>query len=519
MRKKLGRFGLRKVTVPNLSGLNRSQAQSILSSLGLNYSESTTDTGSIELTNGIASQGSAHNSTVSIGSTIPFVYYNYVNPVVYTYGPCEAYGSATTVGSGNQCSGEYSQQYVDYQYNTRKKIYADGVWDGSSYTSSGCSPTTSRSIITSAQVNGQCGYVTPPVITYGDCEAYGSATNLGDGTQCSGEYYQSYTNYQYNTRKKIYADGVWDGSSYSTSGCGTTTSKTINSSAQVNGQCGYVTPVAVTYGPCEAYGSVLYSTSSGTQCSGDFTQNWTNYVYSSRKKIYYDGSWDGSSYTSSGCGEVTVKTVTSSSQVNGSCGYTTPPPAEVYGSCESYTFTSPTCNGEDSYVGNYTGYRRTSNYGNTTTSGCSGAAFTGFGACIARNVSSCGGVYSSGTTCTPTCSSLSGLPCGYNNTGTYDCNGTCTGASQPPASCTCNYSDMGSYHYSPQCCSSGSARTGSLGGTSSGACCPNVNKTQKWECKSYDVTNSASSNYYTCYSVGACTANVNSDGSRTVCYV
>jgi hypothetical protein len=85
--------------------------------------------------------------------------------------------------------------------------------------------------------------------------------------------------------------------------------------------------------------------------------------------------------------------------------------------------------------------------------------------------------------------------------------------------CVCNYTDMGSYHYSPQCCSSGAQRTGSLGGTTSGSCCPNVNKTQKFECKSYDVTNSASNNYYTCYSVGQCAANFNSDGSRTVCYV
>jgi hypothetical protein len=46
-----------------------------------------------------------------------------------------------------------------------------------------------------------------------------------------------------------------------------------------------------------------------------------------------------------------------------------------------------------------------------------------------------------------------------------------------------------------------------------------VSKTQKFECKSYDVTNSASVNYFQCYSVGQCAANSNPDGSRTVCYV
>jgi hypothetical protein len=85
--------------------------------------------------------------------------------------------------------------------------------------------------------------------------------------------------------------------------------------------------------------------------------------------------------------------------------------------------------------------------------------------------------------------------------------------------CVCNYTDMGSYHYSPQCCPGGSQRTGSLSGTTTNACCPNVTKTQKWQCKSFDVTNSASANYSTCYSVGECAANFNSDGSRTICYV
>jgi beta-lactam-binding protein with PASTA domain len=112
--RKGGRVGIRKVTVPNLSGLTRLQAQSLLSSLGLNYLESTTNTSTLALTDGIASQGSAHSSTVSIGSTVPFVYYNYVDPVVITYGPCESYGTPSTIGSGTQCSGEFYEEYTDY---------------------------------------------------------------------------------------------------------------------------------------------------------------------------------------------------------------------------------------------------------------------------------------------------------------------------------------------------------------------------------------------------------------------
>jgi len=89
-------------------------------------------------------------------------------------------------------------------------------------------------------------------------------------------------------------------------------------------------------------------------------------------------------------------------------------------------------------------------------------------------------------------------------------------------SCTCYYSDYGSYYYSPQCC--GSETTVSYTGAGSyspnpRACCPTVYKTSKFNCTNYDVTNSASTNYYDCYSVGACTAPRNPAGTRTTCYV
>ena len=94
------------------------------------------------------------------------------------------------------------------------------------------------------------------------------------------------------------------------------------------------------------------------------------------------------------------------------------------------------------------------------------------------------------------------------------------------APCVCNYytTSTMSYHNSFDCCAqTGAQRTGSLSGTvpGSGTCCPGVyNKTAtgKYACKSYDVTNSASSNYSTCYNVGDCDARYNSDGSRDACY-
>jgi hypothetical protein len=94
------------------------------------------------------------------------------------------------------------------------------------------------------------------------------------------------------------------------------------------------------------------------------------------------------------------------------------------------------------------------------------------------------------------------------------------------APCVCDYytTPTMNHHYAPGCClQTGAQRTGSLSGTvpGSGTCCPSVyNKTAtgKYACKSYDVTNSASSNYSTCYTVGACDARYNSDGSRDACY-
>ena len=69
---------------------------------------------------------------------------------------------------------------------------------------------------------------------------------------------------------------------------------------------------------------------------------------------------------------------------------TAPTPVVVTcGDCESYTTTSPTCNGEDSYVGIYTGTRRTCSDGSYQI--CTQPTFTSFGECIATQASGCGG--------------------------------------------------------------------------------------------------------------------------------
>lgn len=425
MRKRPGRAGSRKTGVPNLNGLTRSQARAALEAAGFVYSESSQETNTLGLDLLVNAQGISSGTIANIGSTVSFVYYNYVAPApVITYGPCEAYGSGTNAGSGTQCSGTYYQSYTDYTYNTRKKIYSDGVWDGSSYSTSGCGTTIERTINSSSQIDGQCGYTAPVSITYGACEAYGSPiANLGSGSYCSGTYTVSYTDYRYNARRTILVNGSWDGSSYNTSGCSTVDSRSINSSSQVEGSCGYTNPIS--YGSCQAYGEAVGSSpvGGGSYCSGTSTIGYQTWPYNARRTILVNGSWDGSSYDYS-CGTINQQVVVSNQQIDGSCGYTTPPPPTTTWYCT------------ESYNG--------------------------------------GGVGN----------------CGYS-TSTFNNSGSGSGFSR-----SCSTSGY------PACQSTNPVQT-----------CISY----KYQCKSYDVTNSASNNYYTCYSVGECAANNNSDGSRATC--
>lgn len=232
----------------------------------------------------------------------------------------------------------------------------------------------------------------------------------------------------------------------------------------------YTPPLSqTTYGPCETW-----YTSSSFQCIGTENRDYTTTYY--KRKVYIDGVWDGSTYdySESGCTPTTVYGPWQ--YTDGRCGYTAP----VYRWYCRINYTNNQIPDEN-YIGNQddTGY------------GC--------------------GSYN--------------IVCSYNNTGSYPSAGlapacpTTTTTTTTTTSCTCVYSDMGSYHFAPQCCPSGSPRTGSLSGTTSGACCPNVNKTQKWNCNSFDVNNNTSANYFVCFSVGQCAATSNSAGTRTTCYV
>ena len=400
-----GRGGVRKVTIPNLSGLTRTQAQSLLSSLGLSYIESTSDTSDSNLTNYIQSQTVSSGSTVTIGSAIPFSYYTYVNPITYTYGPCEAYGSPiSNLGNSTGCSGTFYQERTTYRYNTRKKIYANGVWDGSSYSTDGCGTTDVLVATSSNQIDGLCGYSAPP-------------------PACTISSYSGWS----------YSNITWSGScpSGTESGTASSRSRTDNCGNTYNESGSYAVtrsctpPTTITYGACEIYGSSTGTGADGTQCSGTAYQTWQDYYYAQREKIYVNGSWDGSSYRYGSCSTATQREVTGTYYIDGLCGYTAPPTTTTWYCTESY-------NGGG--VGN----------------------------------------------------------CGYSTS-------------------TFNNSASGS-GYSRSCSTSGYPSCQSTNPVTPPSCI-----SYKYQCKSYDVTNPASNNYFQCYSVGECAANNNSDGSRTQC--
>lgn len=72
--------GIRKVTVPSLSGLSRSQAKTLLESVGLSWYETSSTVENVNLDQSIVSQETPSGTTVNIGQTISFSYYVYVAP-------------------------------------------------------------------------------------------------------------------------------------------------------------------------------------------------------------------------------------------------------------------------------------------------------------------------------------------------------------------------------------------------------------------------------------------------------
>jgi hypothetical protein len=80
--KQTGDRGARKVTIPDLTGLTRAQAQTALTNAGLYYSETNENTAT-EADGTKIKAGTQTTGTVLLGSTVSYTYYTYVYPGFY----------------------------------------------------------------------------------------------------------------------------------------------------------------------------------------------------------------------------------------------------------------------------------------------------------------------------------------------------------------------------------------------------------------------------------------------------
>jgi len=123
-KKFFSRLGIRKVDVPNLSGLNRDQSIAVLNAVGLVPVDTPTNTENINLNLTIVSQSQAAGSTVLIGSQVSFNYYNYVAPPNFNPGFSPGFSNpGFSPGFSVQCD------YVDgptYCLNVDSQGYGDG---------------------------------------------------------------------------------------------------------------------------------------------------------------------------------------------------------------------------------------------------------------------------------------------------------------------------------------------------------------------------------------------------------
>jgi len=87
-----GDRAIRKVAVPNLSGMNRTQYQAALTAVGLMFSETSTTTSNSSLDQIINTQGTAAGTIVNIGTSISVNYYQYSYPNFSHYGGFGHYG-------------------------------------------------------------------------------------------------------------------------------------------------------------------------------------------------------------------------------------------------------------------------------------------------------------------------------------------------------------------------------------------------------------------------------------------
>jgi hypothetical protein len=293
-------------------------------------------------------------------------------------------------------------------------------------------------------------------ITYGSCEYYSQDSTY----ECSSIYNRSVTTNYY--RRQILVNGVWNGS-YDTSGCTNTVS--YGSYVLTDGRCGYTAPAAQWY------------------CT-------TNYTNNQLPDEQYPSSTDQTGYV---CGS--YNTVCSYNNTGTYPSAPLAPACATCGACQDYGSATLVSSNNTRCSGTYYQYYDSYSIGQRKT--CSDGSYE---YCSNRSYD-----------VTTSSSQISGL-CGYSPTTTW----YCTTSYQGGGTGNCGYNEY-TYNasssgtgYSTQCSTSGYP---SCQSTNPAPTCISY----KYNCKYYDVYDSASNNYFQCYGIGDCTANNNSDGSRTTC--
>jgi len=133
----LGKIGIRKVNVPNLSGLTRTQAKQAIESKGLVWQETSEATTNINIDLNIKDQTVATDSVVKIGDTVGYTYYTYVAPPNFNpgfYVPDPPQDSSVSSSSWNGSTVTINGSFVTFPTNIAVDgtNIAYGSWSASS---------------------------------------------------------------------------------------------------------------------------------------------------------------------------------------------------------------------------------------------------------------------------------------------------------------------------------------------------------------------------------------------------
>jgi hypothetical protein len=149
IRRFFGRFGIRKVNMPNISGLTRAQAKQTLEAVGLAWTEVAESTSDSSLDQKIKTQPINQNTALGISAPVGFTYYQYVAPPSFgpTFIPDPPQNSSVSSSSWNGSTVTINGNFQTLPTNIAVNGSNIGSWNaGSSQITFSLSGTGSRTI-------------------------------------------------------------------------------------------------------------------------------------------------------------------------------------------------------------------------------------------------------------------------------------------------------------------------------------------------------------------------------------